>query len=1260
MSIKHFRLVIGIALALLLLACGGGRKGGSIAPPAGGQLAPPATAQPAPSVPPGGQAVDEVLAELEAMPTPEGVSDAVFSELKAALRDALTAKGVSKLASGPPIGPSNSVDDLTLVDYGNDNYGLTWSYTNVGDYNQDGIVNISDITPLAVHFNEAADPTNEWIDGNGDTVINISDITPLAAGFFNELAGYSIQADDDPGGVFPEVDRVNFADATGENRLRFSVDLAELSKVYYRVVPFDSASAEGEASRVVSTSEMAFNPVEDTELGGGSYAFSSANIPSDVTVTVLGDAKFEGSGDIIIDGTLTADGTRLEIITDGNIIITGTVDNSTESDPDEPGDLVIHSNGGEITLGTEDTPATIQSSGDIDIADAPDLEEWELDVLPDERSISPLPPVCSASADIIHDTVLPDLPVEVAFLGEGADPDGGPVTYEWDFGDGEFSTERDPLHEYTDWGVYDVTLTVTDDDAESSQASLRIVIDDGDSNLPESPGLCMEPADIVVGIDEEVLFSSDAADAQAQELTYAWDFGDMGTSTDANPSHAYAADGRYEVTLTVTDTDTNESTATASVYVYSASAPSSVSQAGAPRLWNARAAINPPVAPRAGRRGRGIIGRGRGNIIFGAASSVQAQDGADGVSRSGVSVRGGNGGRGGSLQVLIAGTLTVRAGATFHSGDGGDGGNATAVAPAGGNAYARGGNGGNAGRLLRLAATQGISFQAGAGMVVMNPGSGGNGGIGDATGGDGAAQCPRGQDGGRATAYGGRGGKGSKTVAVRGNVVGLGNVEIQGGKGGDGGKGDATGGAGGAANCATTATGGNGKRAYARGGRGGDARLSGAFGGFGAIAPDAFTAGDGGMGEASGGGGGSATANPPGPTTANGGNGAKATAVGGKGGRGYRNGAGGDADARGGTGGMAIANPEHGGPCENGKSATATGGDGGDAHAKKGRKGGAGAGDGTANATGGAGGIANATGGNGGDCDTCPAGAGGDGADGTATGGDGGDATGNGTKTGGTGGNADAFGGDGGDGASCCVKFFEEQGGDGGDGGDATSTAGHGGSPGSVRGVNGGKAGDGGDGGDGWGFGLKGLKGTGTGDPNDVNDGEDGEDGDLCPPWTIWYIYLSTISPGPVEPGSFHDLDVYLDDKTTKTGDTVEAYFLTEAEFGAPVGYSKEGDFLFVSSGRVEFDLSTIPGSFPVGKVEVQIDHSSMEAGAIQLVGYYEGGSNSVGNTAGAGGPVHETLELPPAPEGTPYLGFALEAYDMVGVECWWIQIIDP
>ncbi|MGH3462651.1 MAG: ThuA domain-containing protein [Kribbellaceae bacterium] len=51
-----------------------------------------------------------------------------------------------------------------------------------------------------------------------------------------------------------------------------------------------------------------------------------------------------------------------------------------------------------------------------------------------------------------------------------------------------------------------------------------------------------------------VEFSSEgSADPEGTPLTYSWTFGDGGTSTEANPSHTYDANGQYNVQLTVTD-----------------------------------------------------------------------------------------------------------------------------------------------------------------------------------------------------------------------------------------------------------------------------------------------------------------------------------------------------------------------------------------------------------------------------------------------------------------------------------------------------------------------------------------------------------------------------------------------------------------------------------------------------------------------------------------------------------------------------------
>jgi PKD repeat protein len=60
---------------------------------------------------------------------------------------------------------------------------------------------------------------------------------------------------------------------------------------------------------------------------------------------------------------------------------------------------------------------------------------------------------------------------------------------------------------------------------------------------------------------QDVHFTDDSSGGSGS-FSYEWDFGDTGTSTDQNPSHAYAAPGTYTVSLTVTDSADNPVTET--------------------------------------------------------------------------------------------------------------------------------------------------------------------------------------------------------------------------------------------------------------------------------------------------------------------------------------------------------------------------------------------------------------------------------------------------------------------------------------------------------------------------------------------------------------------------------------------------------------------------------------------------------------------------------------------------------------------------
>jgi len=134
----------------------------------------------------------------------------------------------------------------------------------------------------------------------------------------------------------------------------------------------------------------------------------------------------------------------------------------------------------------------------------------------------------------------------VAFdASASSDPDGSITKYEWDFGDGETGTGVSPSHTYATSGTYGVTLTVTDD-AGATATTSRIVSVTVPNQAPEA-GF----THTVDGL--KVDFTSTSSDPDGTIASYAWDFGDGTSSTQANPSHTYANGATRTVSLTVTD-----------------------------------------------------------------------------------------------------------------------------------------------------------------------------------------------------------------------------------------------------------------------------------------------------------------------------------------------------------------------------------------------------------------------------------------------------------------------------------------------------------------------------------------------------------------------------------------------------------------------------------------------------------------------------------------------------------------------------------
>jgi PKD repeat protein len=150
----------------------------------------------------------------------------------------------------------------------------------------------------------------------------------------------------------------------------------------------------------------------------------------------------------------------------------------------------------------------------------------------------------------------------VRFVDESSDPEGEPLTYVWDFGDGAISTARNPIHQYVTTEAVLVTLTVTDDMGVTDTATWTLVIF---PVIRPVADFSHEPEGGT--INDIVAFHDESSDEDGSVLSWEWDFGDGETSQRRDPTHSFDDKGTHRVTLTVEDDDGNTDTVTKSVTI---------------------------------------------------------------------------------------------------------------------------------------------------------------------------------------------------------------------------------------------------------------------------------------------------------------------------------------------------------------------------------------------------------------------------------------------------------------------------------------------------------------------------------------------------------------------------------------------------------------------------------------------------------------------------------------------------------------------
>ena len=154
----------------------------------------------------------------------------------------------------------------------------------------------------------------------------------------------------------------------------------------------------------------------------------------------------------------------------------------------------------------------------------------------------------------------------VSFDASGSsDSDGSIVSYTWTFGDGGSSSGVTASHTYGDAGTYTAQLTVTDDDGGTDIVTRTIQVSAAPlANNPPTASFTASPtsgqAPLAVSFD-----ASGSSDSDGSIASYAWTFGDGGSSSGVTASHTYSSAGTYTAQLTVTDDDGATDTATAQI-----------------------------------------------------------------------------------------------------------------------------------------------------------------------------------------------------------------------------------------------------------------------------------------------------------------------------------------------------------------------------------------------------------------------------------------------------------------------------------------------------------------------------------------------------------------------------------------------------------------------------------------------------------------------------------------------------------------------
>ncbi len=153
-------------------------------------------------------------------------------------------------------------------------------------------------------------------------------------------------------------------------------------------------------------------------------------------------------------------------------------------------------------------------------------------------------------------------PLNVAFDASASyDPDGKIVEYAWNFGDGTYGSGVKVNHIYNKRGMLTAKLTVTDDEDQSSEMTMTIMVGQPPiAKITATPDSGSSP--LTVLFDGTESFDPDGAIS-----SYRWDFGDGHGASGPIVEHTYNSLGTRMAQLTVKDNDGLEGTESVEIEV---------------------------------------------------------------------------------------------------------------------------------------------------------------------------------------------------------------------------------------------------------------------------------------------------------------------------------------------------------------------------------------------------------------------------------------------------------------------------------------------------------------------------------------------------------------------------------------------------------------------------------------------------------------------------------------------------------------------